>query len=69
MTNPERAAEIREQLKKLKYSAMQLKMDLHDLAEDLPVDWERVPDVAARTFDTYSAIAQLESELTQEATT
>lgn len=69
MTNPERAVEIREKLKKLKYSAMQLKMDLHDLAEDLPVDWERVPDVAARTFDTYSTIAQLESELAQEATT
>lgn len=69
MTNPERAEEIRAQLKKLKYSAMQLKMDLHDLAEDLPVNWDRIPDVAGRTFDTYFAIARLESELAQEVTT
>lgn len=69
MTNPERAEEIRAKLKKLKYSAMQLKLDLHDLAEDLPIDWERIPDVAARTFDTYSTIARLESELAQEVTT
>jgi hypothetical protein len=68
VTNPERAEEIRAELKKLKYSAMQLKMDLHDLAEDLPIDWERVPDVAARTFDTYTAIARLEGELSQEVT-
>ncbi|MCI4673634.1 CCE_0567 family metalloprotein [Candidatus Mycolicibacterium alkanivorans] len=69
MTNPERAEEIRAELKKLKYSAMQLKLDLHDLAEDLPIDWERLPAVAARTFDTYSAIAGLERELAQGATT
>ena len=67
MTNPERPEEIRAELKKLKYSAMQLKMDLHDLAEDLPLDWNRIPEVAANTFETYAAIDRLERELSQEA--
>ncbi len=37
---------IKGEVKKLNAQATQLKMDLHDLSEDLPTGWERIPDVA-----------------------
>ena len=32
---------IRAEIKKLSAKAMQAKMDLHDLSEELPINWER----------------------------
>lgn len=40
-------------LKKLNAQATALKMDLHDLAEDLPTGWEKIPEVAEKTFEAY----------------
>lgn len=42
--------EIKAKLKKLNSQATALKMDLHDLSEDLPTGWERIPEVAEKTF-------------------
>ncbi len=50
--------ELKAQIKKLNAQATQLKMDLHDLSEELPVNWEKIPEVAARTFDAYKALTE-----------
>jgi hypothetical protein len=50
---------LEHELRNLAFSAGQLKLDLHDLAEDLPLDWERIPEVAARTHSAYARIFEL----------
>jgi hypothetical protein len=40
-------------VKKLNAQATNLKMNLHDLAEDLPTGWEKIPDLAEQTYQTY----------------
>lgn len=55
--------EIKARVKKLNAQATQLKMDLHDLSEDLPTGWERIPEIAKKTFDTYTALADARNEL------
>ena len=37
---------IKAEIKKLNAKATQAKMDLHDLSEELPTNWERIPEVA-----------------------
>jgi hypothetical protein len=48
---------LKAQVKKLNQQATALKMDLHDLAEDLPTGWERIMDIAGKTYDTHAALA------------
>jgi hypothetical protein len=55
--------EIKARVKKLSAQATQLKMDLHDLSEDLPTGWERIPEIAKKTFDTYTALTEARKEL------
>jgi hypothetical protein len=43
-------------LKKLSARAMQLKMDLHDLSEELPQNWERILDVATRAHHAFKEL-------------
>jgi hypothetical protein len=50
---------LEDELRNLTFSAGQLKLDLHDLAEDLPLDWERIPEVAERTHAAYARISEL----------
>lgn len=45
-------------LKKLNVQAVQAKMDLHDLAEELPIHWERILEVAQRCHDAHAALMQ-----------
>lgn len=45
---------------KLKMRAVKLKLELHDLSEDLPVGWETIPDVAARCHAVYQELAALQ---------
>ena len=47
------AEDVKAKLKKLNAQATALKMDLHDLAEDLPTGWEKIPEVAQKAFDAY----------------
>lgn len=44
---------IRAEVKKLSSQAVQAKLDLHDLAEDLPANWEQILVVAERAYDAY----------------
>jgi hypothetical protein len=53
---------LKAELKKLSAKAMQLKMDLHDLSEELPLKWETIPELARRT---HAAFQDLESKRAQ----
>ncbi|AJP72694.1 CCE_0567 family metalloprotein [Sphingomonas hengshuiensis] len=55
--------DIKADLKKLSAKAMQAKMDLHDLSEDLPLGVERVIAVAERVRDAYAALEARRAEL------
>ncbi|TXG76458.1 MAG: hypothetical protein E6R11_07960 [Rhodocyclaceae bacterium] len=57
------AEELKLKVKKLNQQATQLKMDLHDLSEDLPNGWERIPEIAQRTFDAHKALIEARKEL------
>ncbi len=50
------ADERKAQLKKLNAQATQAKMDLHDLSEELPTNWEKILEVAQRCHDTHAAL-------------
>ncbi len=54
----ETAEEQKACLKKLSAQATQAKMDLHDLSEELPVNWEQILTVAQRCHDAYAALMQ-----------
>ena len=47
---------LKAEIKKLNAQATQLKMDLHDLSEDLPLGWERIPEIAAKTHQAYEKL-------------
>jgi hypothetical protein len=44
---------LKKDVKKLNAQATNLKMNLHDLAEDLPIGWEKIPELAEQTYQTY----------------
>lgn len=52
------ADERKAQLKKLNAQATQAKMDLHDLSEDLPTNWENILSVAQRCHDAHAALTE-----------
>lgn len=37
-------------VRKLSMRATDAKMALHDLSEELPIDWEKIPEVAEKTY-------------------
>ncbi|MBZ0106178.1 MAG: hypothetical protein K8H84_11160 [Sulfuricella denitrificans] len=55
--------ELKARVKKLNAQATQLKMDLHDLSEDLPTGWEKIPEVAQRTFAAYQALTEARARM------
>jgi hypothetical protein len=59
------AAELKAQIKRLNSKAGQMKMDLHDLAEGLPTDYERLMDAASETYQIYRQLDQLKQQLKQ----
>ncbi|MBB2983981.1 hypothetical protein FHX57_007176 [Paraburkholderia tropica] len=50
------ADELKARLKKLNAQATQAKMDLHDLSEELPTNWEQILTVAQRCHDAHAAL-------------
>ncbi len=56
---------LKAEIKKLSARAMQAKMDLHDLSEELPVNWQSVLEVAQRTHDAFAALEKKRAELKQ----
>jgi hypothetical protein len=47
---------LKAELKKLNARAIQSKMDLHDLSEELPTNWERILVVAQTAHDAHVAL-------------
>ncbi len=59
----ETIAELKDKIRRLNSKAGQLKMDLHDLAEGLPTDYELLPSAAAQTYEIYQQLHQLKQQL------
>jgi hypothetical protein len=57
--------ELKAKIKRLNSKAGQLKMDLHDLAEGLPTDYEHLMDAAGETYAIYRQIDELKQQLKQ----
>ncbi|MGB7440311.1 MAG: CCE_0567 family metalloprotein [Coleofasciculaceae cyanobacterium] len=55
--------ELKTKIKRLNSKGGQLKMDLHDLAEGLPTDFEKIMDVAAKNYEVFSQLHALKQEL------
>ena len=58
---------LKAEIKKLSAKAIQAKMDLHDLSEELPVNWERILEVAQRAHDAFRVLEEKRAELKQPA--
>jgi len=48
--------ELKARLKKLNARATQAKMDLHDLSEELPTNWESILQVAQRCHEAHAIL-------------
>ncbi|NJM73281.1 MAG: hypothetical protein HC862_25875 [Scytonema sp. RU_4_4] len=57
--------ELKTQIKRLNSKAGQMKMDLHDLAEGLPTDYQQLMDVASQTYEIYRQLDELKQQLKQ----
>ena len=47
---------LKAKVKKLNQQATALKMDLHDLSEELPTNWEKILEVSQRCHDAHAAL-------------
>ncbi|WP_075215099.1 CCE_0567 family metalloprotein [Mongoliimonas terrestris] len=55
--------DLKATVKKLSQKATTMKMNLHDLSEELPNDFEKIPAVAKETFEAYAALTQARAKL------
>jgi hypothetical protein len=54
---------LKAEVKKLNAQATQAKMDLHDLSEELPVQWETIPAVAQKCHEAYARLTEARARL------
>ncbi len=59
----EDADKLKAEIKKLSAQAMQAKMDLHDLSEELPINWQQILDVAQRAHTAFQTLESKRAEL------
>ncbi|WGD51340.1 CCE_0567 family metalloprotein [Bradyrhizobium sp. CB1650] len=55
--------ELKAELKKLSVKATQAKMDLHDLSEELPVNWTSIMVVAQKAYNAYAELERKSRDL------
>jgi hypothetical protein len=60
---PEAIAELKTKINRLNSKAGQMKMDLHDLVEALPTDFEKLPEETAKTYEIYRQLDELKKQL------
>lgn len=60
---PEAVAELKKRVRKLNSKAGQMKMDLHDLAEGLPTDYEKLIEEATKTYEIFAQLTELRQQL------
>jgi hypothetical protein len=56
---------LKADIKKLNAKATQAKMDLHDLSEELPTNWERIPEVARIAHEAHAALIAARAKLAE----
>ncbi len=56
---------LKAEVKKLNAKATQAKMDLHDLSEELPTHWERIPEVAKIAHEAHAALVAARRKLAE----
>jgi hypothetical protein len=56
---------LKAEVKKLNAKATQAKMDLHDLSEELPTNWERIPEVAKIAHEAHAALIAARKKLAE----
>ena len=54
---------LKEEIRKLNARATAKKMDLHDLSEELPTNWQKILEVAQETYDAYKVLTEKRAEL------
>ncbi len=54
---------LKAELKKLSAKATQSKMDLHDLSEELPINWEQILLVAQKAYDAFAELEKKRADL------
>ncbi len=59
----EAVADLKKRVKRLNSQAGQMKMNLHDLAEDLPNDYEKLVEEATKTYEIYEQLTELRKQL------
>lgn len=64
-TEPITAESLQKLIKRLNSKAGQMKMDLHDLAEGLPTDYEQLVTVATETYEIFRQLDDLKKQLKQ----
>ncbi|MEO0967884.1 MAG: CCE_0567 family metalloprotein [Cyanobacteria bacterium J06639_18] len=62
---PTNIEELKTKIKRLNSKAGQMKMDLHDIAEGLPTDNDKLMGVAEATHKIYCQLAELKQQLKQ----
>ena len=55
--------ELEAKVKKLSLRATDAKMNLHDLSEELPTDWQKIPEVAAATYQIFKDLDEARKAL------
>lgn len=56
---------LKADIKKLSAKATNMKMNLHDLSEELPINWTTILSVAQETYDSYKALDEARAALKQ----
>ncbi len=54
---------LKAEIKKLSAKAINMKMNLHDLSEELPINWTTILSVAQETHDSYKALEEARAAL------
>jgi hypothetical protein len=62
----ETTIDLKTKIKRLNSKAGQMKMDLHDLAEGLPTDYDKLIDLATQTYQIFAELDQLKKQLKKE---
>ena len=54
---------LKAEIRKLSAKATNQKMNLHDLSEELPVNWPSIMSVAQETYDAFKALEEARKAL------
>ncbi|NMG43847.1 hypothetical protein GPA22_08895 [Aromatoleum toluvorans] len=57
--------DLKTRVRKLSARAMNLKMELHDLSEELPIGWEKIPEIAAKAYQAFDELAALRARIAE----